>query len=133
MWLIVGLGNPGSKYLLNRHNVGFAALDYLTKAVGVRNDDGKSEHKGRTIDFKWDGEPVKLVKPETFMNLSGDCVAELAQYYKIDTEHIIIVHDELDLPFGQIRLKQKGGDGGHNGVSSLIENLGSDEFLRLRI
>jgi len=133
MWLIVGLGNPGSKYLLNRHNVGFVAIDYLSKSVGVRNEEGKSEHQGKTVDFKWESEPVKLVKPETFMNLSGDCVSDIVNFYKIETEKIIIVHDELDLPFGQMRLKKKGGDGGHNGVSSLIERLGTDDFLRVRI
>jgi PTH1 family peptidyl-tRNA hydrolase len=134
MWLIVGLGNPGSKYLLTRHNVGFLALDYLTKAVGVRDVEGKSECKGRTIDFKWDAEPVKLVKPETFMNLSGECVGELMRYYKIDLEHVVVVYDDMDIPLGQIRVKQKSGGGSsHNGIKSLVEHLGTNDFLRVKI
>jgi PTH1 family peptidyl-tRNA hydrolase len=132
MWLIAGLGNPGSKYLLTRHNVGFMALDYLAKSVGVKNDDAKHEHKANTITFKWDSEQVKLAKPETFMNLSGDSVSEIVNFYKIPLENVIIVHDELDLPFGRLQIKVKGGDGGHNGVLSVIEKLGTDEFTRVR-
>jgi PTH1 family peptidyl-tRNA hydrolase len=133
MWLIAGLGNPGSKYLLTRHNVGFMALDFLTKAVGVRDGDGKSELKGRVVDFRWENEQIKLVKPETFMNLSGECVGPVLNYYKIDIDHLIIVHDDMDQPFGQIRIKQKSGDGGHNGLKSLIEVLGTNDFLRVKI
>jgi len=107
MWLIVGLGNPGSKYLLTRHNVGFMAVDFMVKSLGVRNDDARSEHQARTINFKWENETVKLAKPETFMNLSGEAVGAITHFYKIPIEKIIIVHDELDLPFGQIRLKTK--------------------------
>ncbi len=133
MWLIVGLGNPGSKYLLTRHNVGFMTLDFFVKSVGVRNDDGKQEHKAQTIDFKWEDKQVKLVKPLTFMNKSGESVGEIMRYYKVPLENIIIVYDDLDTPYGQVRLKQKGGDGGHNGIKSLIEQLGTNEFLRVRI
>jgi peptidyl-tRNA hydrolase, PTH1 family len=133
MWLIVGLGNPGAKYLLTRHNVGFMALDFLAKSVGVRNNDARSEFDAQTIDFKWDSEPVKLVKPQTFMNLSGESVGELSRFYKVPNDRVVIVHDELDLPFGQIRLKTSGGDGGHNGLKSLIQHLGGNDFLRLRI
>jgi PTH1 family peptidyl-tRNA hydrolase len=133
MWLIVGLGNPGSKYLLTRHNLGFMALDYLVKSVGVRNDDSKLEHKANTINFLWETQPIKLAKPETFMNLSGESVQPLAHFYKIPPDHIIVVHDELDLPFGRMQIKVKGGAGGHNGISSIIEKLGTDEFIRLRL
>jgi PTH1 family peptidyl-tRNA hydrolase len=133
MWLIVGLGNPGSKYLLTRHNAGFMALDYLVKSIGVRNEDGKQDFKANTIDFKWDDQPVKLVKPLTYMNKSGESVGEIMRYYKIPVEKVIIVYDDLDTPFGQIRLKTKGGDGGHNGIKSLIEHLSGNEFLRVRI
>jgi peptidyl-tRNA hydrolase, PTH1 family len=133
MWLIVGLGNPGSKYLLTRHNVGFMTLDFLAKSVGVRNDDARSEFKAQTVDFRWDGTPVKLVKPQTFMNLSGESVGEMVRYLKAPLEHLVVVHDELDLPFGQVKLKSGGGSGGNNGLKSLIEHLESENFLRVRI
>ncbi|MDZ4676859.1 MAG: aminoacyl-tRNA hydrolase [Oligoflexia bacterium] len=133
MWLIVGLGNPGSKYLLTRHNSGFMALDYLVKSIGVQNSDGKQEHKAQTIDFKWEDQPIKLIKPLTYMNKSGESVGEIMRYYKVPLENIIVVYDDLDTPYGQIRLKQKAGDGGHNGIKSLIEQLGTNEFLRVRI
>jgi peptidyl-tRNA hydrolase, PTH1 family len=119
--------------MLTRHNAGFMALDFLVKSVGVRNDDARAEFDGQTVDFKWDTEPIKLVKPQTFMNHSGDCVGELARFYKIPVDRILVVHDELDLPFGQLRLKAGGGDGGHNGLKSLTEKLGTNEYLRLRI
>ncbi|MCC6278894.1 MAG: aminoacyl-tRNA hydrolase [Oligoflexia bacterium] len=133
MWLIVGLGNPGSKYLLTRHNVGFMALDYLCQGAGVPSENGKVEHKAMTIDFKWDSEPVKLVKPQTYMNLSGESVSALLQYYKIPIEKLLVIHDDLDQPFGQIRIKSQSGDGGHNGLKSLIETLGTNNFLRVKI
>jgi len=132
VWLIVGLGNPGSKYLLTRHNVGFMAVDYLAKSVGVRNDDVKVEHNASTISFKWENEPVKLVKPQTFMNLSGESVSALLHYYKVEVGKLIIIVDDVDLPFGKIRMRSGSGDGGHNGLKSLIQHLGN-EFLRIRI
>ena len=109
------------------------ALDFLVKAVGARNEDAREEHKAITITFNWDTEPVKLAKPITYMNLSGDSVQALAHYYKIPLDHILVVHDEMDLPFGEIRFKTKGGDGSHNGLTSLLEKLGTGDFLRLRI
>lgn len=133
MWLIVGLGNPGSKYLLTRHNVGFMAVDFLVKAAGVRNDDARDEHQAKTVTFKWDTEQVKLVKPETFMNLSGESVGSLSKFYKVPIDHVLIVQDDLDQPFGQIRLKSSSGAGGHNGIDSIIEHLGTNEFLRVKI
>jgi PTH1 family peptidyl-tRNA hydrolase len=133
MWLIVGLGNPGSKYLLTRHNIGFMAVDYFVKSVGVRNEDGKTEYNAKTVSFKWESETIKLAKPETFMNLSGDSVQPLSHFYKIPPDHIIVIQDELDLPFGRIQIKVKGGAGGHNGINSLLEKLGTDEFLRVRL
>jgi peptidyl-tRNA hydrolase, PTH1 family len=133
VWLIVGLGNPGTKYLLTRHNVGFIALDYLAKSVGVRNDDAKNEHKAQTVSFNWETTPIKLVKPQTFMNLSGESVAPLANFYKVQPSNIIVVHDEVDLPFGRIQIKTNGSAGGHNGLKSLIEKLGTQEFTRVRV
>jgi peptidyl-tRNA hydrolase, PTH1 family len=133
MWLIVGLGNPGGKYLLTRHNAGFMALDFLCKSVGVKTEDARHEHNAVTTTFNWEAEQIKLAKSETFMNLSGDSISPLLNFYKIPLDHLIVVHDELDLPFGRLQIKLKGGDGGHNGVGSLIEKLGSDEFIRVRV
>jgi PTH1 family peptidyl-tRNA hydrolase len=133
MWLIVGLGNPETRYFLTRHNLGFMAVDYLVKSVGAREDQGRSEHDALTISFNWENESVKVAKPQTYMNLSGDSVSSLANFYKVPPDHVVIIHDELDLPFGRIQIKIKGGDGGHNGVSSVIEKLGTDEFVRVRV
>ena len=131
MWLIVGLGNPGIKYALTRHNAGFMACDYLVKSVGARGEDAKTEFDAITISFKWDSEQVHLSKPQTFMNLSGDSVAPMMNFY--EPSKLIVVHDEVDIPFGRIRLTQNASAGGHNGIKSLIEKLGTNEFLRVRI
>ncbi|MCK5717341.1 MAG: aminoacyl-tRNA hydrolase [Thiomargarita sp.] len=121
--LIVGLGNPGPKYQMTRHNAGFWFLDQL--AASFRRD------------AKFHGEVCRsdywLLKPHTFMNHSGQSVAALANYYKIPVEQILVVHDDLDFPVGTVRLKQGGGDGRHNGLKSIIAHLGSKQFLRLRI
>src|ERR1700722_18533242 len=109
MWIIVGLGNPGSKYLMTRHNLGWMALDYLAMGAGVKMDDAKTEHEAQTLTFKWDSEPVKLVKPQTFMNLSGESVGALVRFYKVELSRVVVVYDELDLPFGQMRLRKDGG------------------------
>ncbi len=133
MWLVVGLGNPGPKYLMTRHNVGFMAVDFLAKGIGVRNEAAKSEFQSHTIDFRWEETPVKLVKPQTFMNLSGEAVGELMRFYKVEMDHLLIIFDDLDTSFGQIRLKSSSGDGGHNGLKSLIQHLGSTEFMRIKV
>jgi PTH1 family peptidyl-tRNA hydrolase len=129
--MIVGLGNPGSKYLLTRHNVGFMALDYLAKGIGIT--DARVEEKCLISQFKWDGNPIIFVKPQTFMNVSGEGVQPLAHFYKVPVEQILVIHDELDLPFGAVRVKQNGGSSGHNGLNSLIEKLGGNAFPRVRI
>ena len=133
MWMIVGLGNPGSKYLLTRHNVGFMALDFFVKSMGAESAKPKSEAKAITTSFSVDGVPLLLVKPQTFMNLSGESVGELMRYYKIPLEKILVVHDDLDQAFGSLRIKTSSGDGGHNGIKSLIEHLGTNEFPRVKI
>jgi peptidyl-tRNA hydrolase, PTH1 family len=133
MWLIVGLGNPGSKYLLTRHNVGWMALDFFVKAIGARVDGVKREHEADTITFNWDSEQIKLVKPQTFMNLSGESVGAIARFYKIEPTNILVLHDDMDQPFGQMRIKTKSGDGGHNGIKSLIAMLGTNDFPRIKI
>jgi PTH1 family peptidyl-tRNA hydrolase len=129
--LIVGLGNPGAKYQGTRHNAGFMVLDRLADSIRVSVDRTKFTSlygEGTLL-----GERLVLLKPQTFMNLSGRAVAEAARFYKIPPPDIIVVHDELDLPFGQIRLKEGGGHGGHNGLRSIITEFGSAEFLRLRV
>ena len=128
--LLVGLGNPGEKYKNNRHNVGFMVLDYVTNQLKF----GRSRTKflGRTSMGSY--ENIKLIsfKPQTFMNESGRAVREASNFYKIGPERIIVFHDELDLPFGQVRVKKGGGHAGHNGLKSIDENIGTDYF-RIRI
>jgi PTH1 family peptidyl-tRNA hydrolase len=129
-WLIVGLGNPGPRYAANRHNVGFMVLDLLAERVG-----GKFKaHKGRAdvVEGRLVGEPVALAKPKSYMNESGGPVASIRGFYKAPIEQLIVVHDELDIPYGALRLKRGGGDGGHNGLRSLTRSLGSREYLRVR-
>jgi len=130
--LIVGLGNPGPKYEQTRHNVGFVFVDQLARSKGVSF---KLENKfhGDVCKLSLLGNDVWLLKPNTFMNLSGKSVAALAGFYKIAPESILVVHDELDIPPGQLRLKQGGGHGGHNGLRDMIARLGSKEFMRLRV
>jgi len=130
--LIVGLGNPGSKYEQTRHNVGFVFVDELARSKGVSFKPEKKFH-GDVCKLSLAGNDVCLLKPTTFMNLSGKSVAALARFYKIAPESILVVHDELDIPPGQLRLKQGGGHGGHNGLRDMIAQLGSKEFMRLRV
>lgn len=131
MFLLVGLGNPGDKYLKTRHNVGFLFVDYLAKKNGLLL--GKSKWRAEVAKTKLYGESVVLVKPLTFMNLSGTAVAQIKSYYKASLENIIVIHDDLDLDFGRLKIVAGRGPGGHNGVRSLIENLGGKDFVRIRV
>lgn len=130
--LIVGLGNPGQKYERTRHNAGFWFIDELVRRTGTTL---KLENKfhGELGKTRIDGEEVWLLKPLTFMNRSGQSVGALARFYKISPENILVAHDELDLPPGTIRLKKGGGHGGHNGLRDTVSQLGSKEFMRLRV
>lgn len=129
--LIVGLGNPGEQYRFTRHNMGFMAVDRLAQAHQVSLDKHKFDVTyGRG---KVGRQSVILAKPMTYMNRSGPAVRGLAHFFKFDTQDIVVIHDDIDLVFGKIKIKQKGGDGGHNGVRSLIEAFGADAFTRLRI
>ena len=130
LFLVVGLGNPGPSYAGNRHNAGFMVLDLLGERVGARF----KAHKGRAdvVEGRLAGQRVVLAKPKTFMNLSGGPTASLRDFYKVPIERIICVHDELDVLWGSVRLKQGGGDNGHNGLRSLTTSLGSKEYLRVR-
>lgn len=128
--LIVGLGNPGPEYELNRHNIGWLVLDSFEK---ISSNNWKSKFKGQYTDTSIDGEKVYFLKPETFMNLSGESVGPLCQFFKIKPTEILVLHDELDIPFGQIHFKSGGGLAGHNGLKSMAKVLGTQDFHRLRI
>jgi len=130
--LIAGLGNPGAKYEDTRHNVGFWFLDRLARSKGcsLRHE---NKFQGEVGKITIDGQIVWLLKPMTYMNLSGQAVSALANYYKVPVENILVVHDELDLPPGTLRLKKGGGHGGHNGLRDMIAHFSSNEFMRLRI
>jgi PTH1 family peptidyl-tRNA hydrolase len=129
-YLIAGLGNPGRQYRENRHNIGFMAVDRLAEKYGVRL--GRVQQKAITGEGRIKDYSVILVKPQTYMNLSGDSVGPLVNYYKVPLENVLVVYDEIDLPFGVLLLRSQGGSGGHNGMKSLIQHLGND-FPRLRL
>lgn len=132
-WLVVGLGNPGKEYAANRHNVGFMVADLLASRLGAKMGRAKRMQaevaEGR---LGFGGPKLVLVKPLTFMNLSGAPVVQLAQFFKVPVAHVIAVHDELDVPFGQVRAKLGGGEGGHNGLRSMSKSLASKEYARVR-
>ncbi len=130
-WLIAGLGNPGPEYAGNRHNAGFMVADLLAERTGARFKRDRS--RAAVASGRLAGFPVTLAKPMTFMNLSGRPVAALRTFYKIPPERIVVVHDELDLPFGALRLKQGGGDNGHNGLRSVTAALGTRDYFRVRV
>ncbi|HTP15390.1 MAG TPA: aminoacyl-tRNA hydrolase [Streptosporangiaceae bacterium] len=130
-WLIAGLGNPGPHYAGNRHNAGFMAADELAARMGMRPRRDRS--RARVATGRLAGVPVVLAKPMTFMNLSGRPVAALRSFYKIPSDRLVVLHDELDIPFGAIRLKLGGGDNGHNGLRSLTAALGTREYFRVRL
>jgi PTH1 family peptidyl-tRNA hydrolase len=130
--LIAGLGNPGPEHARDRHNAGFWFADALASAAGGTFRE-ESRFHGEVCRINLDGNDVWLIKPGTYMNRSGQAVAALAGYYKVPREAILVVHDELDLPPGVVRLKRDGGHGGHNGLRDLIASLGGKDFMRLRI
>lgn len=130
-WLAVFLGNPGPKYEWTRHNAGFLTCDALAKKLGVNVN--RARFKALTATCDIGGESVMLMKPQTYMNSSGEAAAEAARFYKIPPEHVIVVSDEVSLPVGRLRIRQKGSSGGHNGLKSIIDQLGSDQFPRIRL
>jgi PTH1 family peptidyl-tRNA hydrolase len=131
MKLIVGLGNPGKDYAGHRHNLGFRCINHLAKAHGIGVD--KRQCQAQAGAGRMAGVPVVLAKPRTFMNLSGEAVRLLMQRYKAKREDLVVIHDDLDLPPGRIRLYANGGPGGHRGVASIISALGSRDFVRIRV
>lgn len=132
MYIIVGLGNPGSQYAHTRHNVGFDVIDVLADAYGISVDHKKCRAlcgKGRI-----EGHPVVLAKPQTYMNLSGESVRQLIDFYKADKEEqLIVIYDDISLEPGQLRLRSKGSAGGHNGIKNIIAHLGGEEFKRIKV
>ncbi|NOZ72367.1 MAG: aminoacyl-tRNA hydrolase [Chloroflexi bacterium] len=131
MYMIVGLGNPGLRYQHNRHNIGYQILDEFARVHNLSFS--KRQHKALIASGWVDEHRLLLVKPETFMNASGEAVQPLVAYYKIDLSHLLVIVDDLDLPTGKLRLRPFGGAGGHNGLKSIINRLGSNQFPRLRV
>ena len=131
MKVIVGLGNPGKKYENTRHNIGFAAIDYIAEKEGININTGK--HKALVGSGYIDGVKVLLVKPQTFMNLSGESLRPIMDFYKLEPEDFLVIFDDIDLDVGRIRVRRKGSAGGHNGMKSIISHLGSMEFPRIKI
>ncbi|GII99184.1 peptidyl-tRNA hydrolase [Sediminihabitans luteus] len=136
-WLVVGLGNPGPQYAGNRHNVGQMVLDELARRTGAtfkthRSRAAVAEGRLGTLPGGAPGPRVVLAKPSTYMNSSGGPVAGLAQYFDVPAERVVVVHDEVDIPFGDIKLKASGGEGGHNGLRDITKALGTREYVRVR-
>jgi len=130
-FILVGLGNPGREYRGNRHNVGFMTIDRLSEAFAIKIS--KVQAKALVGSGQWEGRKIILVKPQTYMNLSGDAVGSLLRYYKVPLAQLMVAHDDLDLPVGVIRLRPGGGSAGQKGVASTINKVGTQNFPRLRI
>lgn len=129
--MIVGLGNPGQEYSGTRHNAGFIVVDELARQWEI--DDWRSRQDALVAEYRGSGETVLLVKPQTFMNLSGTAVGALARWHKIPAEDITVIYDDMDLPAGRLRLRMKGGSGGHKGIESILVHLGQENFSRIRV
>lgn len=131
MKLIIGLGNPGKQYEQTRHNVGFMVIDKLSKELSIPLD--RNKFNGIYGIGHISGEKIILLKPLTYMNLSGECIRPLMDYYEINDDELVVIYDDLDLPVGKIRLRSKGSAGGHNGIKSMILHLATQEFNRIRV
>ena len=130
-WLIVGLGNPGREYEKTRHNAGFRAMDILAQKLGCKPD--KLKYQGLYCQVNYRGNKLLLLKPQTFMNLSGRSLAPLASFFKVPAQNIIVLFDDISLPPGRLRIRADGSAGGHNGIKSIIAELGSQDFPRVKI
>ena len=130
MKLIVGLGNPGRVYANNRHNVGFMCLNHFARTQGIRFD--KKQGKARIGIGEVAGVTIAVARPQTYMNLSGEAVSHLIKRFAINLDELMVIHDDLDLPLGKIRIRQGGGSGGHKGIESIISCLGGQDFVRIR-
>ena len=130
-WIVAFLGNPGLKYNGTRHNAGFMAADAMEKKLGVSINKMRFKALTQTVDIG--GKKVLLMKPQTYMNLSGDAIVQAANFYKVPPERVIVVSDETALPIGRLRIRRGGSAGGHNGLKSVIARLGTDQFPRIRL
>ncbi|HUO05114.1 MAG TPA: aminoacyl-tRNA hydrolase [Candidatus Binataceae bacterium] len=130
-WVIAGLGNPGEEYARSRHNMGFFTIDRMAKAHGIELS--RRKFKGQAAEIDIAGHPVMIVKPQTFYNLSGECISSLLGYFKVPPNRLIVIHDELDLEAGRIRVKQGGSDAGNRGVRSIAQSLSTPDFVRVRV
>ena len=131
MYIIAGLGNPGKQYDMTRHNIGFEVIDYMAEKLEVKVN--KLKYKALYGETKIGMEKVYLIKPQTYMNLSGDSIRDFCAFYKIPPENVIIINDDIALPAGKLRIRSKGSAGGHNGLKSIIYQLQSDNFPRIRV
>lgn len=130
-WLIVGLGNPGEKYARTRHNMGFLTVDLLAEKEGQKLN--KVKFKSAFNIFPFAGQRCLVMKPQTYMNLSGEAVREAVQFYKIPPEHVLVIYDDVSLPVGKLRVRPTGSAGGHNGIKNIIAHLGTQDFPRIKI
>ena len=130
-WLLVGLGNPGSKYEHTRHNMGFLAVDGLARRKGFRFN--KLRFRAWTAEWMVNGEKVLVMKPQTYMNLSGESVGEAARFYKVPADHVVVISDDVSLAAGRLRIRKSGSAGGHNGLKNIIQHLGTDGFPRIKV
>lgn len=133
MKLIIGLGNPGRQYSKTRHNAGFITVSELAKKYGFSEFKKSDKHNAELAEGSIDGEKAIIAKPQTFMNLSGQAVRSIMQFYKIEINDLVIISDDVTLPYGTLRVRDSGSAGGHNGLKSIIKELGTDEFLRIRL
>ena len=131
MYLIIGLGNPEEEYSKTRHNMGFNAINKIADQYGIKVN--KSKFQGLYESAIIEGKKVMLIKPQTYMNLSGECIKQFVDFYKIPNEDILVIYDDMDIEPGKIKIRKKGGAGGHNGMKSIIQMLGTEEFPRIRI
>ena len=130
-WMIVGLGNPGKEYEKTRHNVGFRSVELVAGQLKTKIDKVKFKALTRMVNHQ--GKKILLVEPQTYMNLSGAAVSALATYYKVKPDHILVIFDDISLPVGRIRIRRDGSAGGHNGIKSIIQSLGTDQFPRVKV
>ena len=130
-WLVVGLGNPGQKYANTRHNMGFLTVDLLAEKAGVKLNKVKFKSAYNILNFA--GCKCLVMKPQTYMNLSGEAVREAVQFYKIPADHVLVIYDDVSLPVGKLRVRPTGSAGGHNGIKNIIAHLGTQDFPRVKI
>jgi peptidyl-tRNA hydrolase, PTH1 family len=133
MKLIVGLGNPGSKYLKTRHNAGFIAADILVERLKIGSFRNESKFKSEIARGDFNGEKVVIIKPQTYMNLSGEAIVLVKQFYKITNKDVWVLYDDIDLPLGKLRIREDGSAGSHNGMRSVVLNLGTEKLARFRL